>query len=152
MVVTNVPQPVPQPPTPTPLPIPGQLKSPPSDDDSDSGSDAGGTLWTISGGTNSTLGTRLTAPQSDPGKSLPRLVVNPGVPQHHQQQRAGPPALRPQKSSPQTQKPQICLGETRIFVTTDSGIFKVVDITGARDAAFIRERIFSDVRAQYSCC
>ena len=38
----------------------------------------------------------------------------------------------------------------RIFVTADSGIFKVVDITGARDAAFIRERIFSDVRVQCS--
>ena len=93
MVVTNVPQPVPQPPTPTPLPIPGQLKPPLSDDDSDSGSDAGGTLWTISGGTNSTLGTWLTAPQSDPGKNLPRLVVNSGAPQQHQQRSSGPTRL-----------------------------------------------------------
>jgi hypothetical protein len=37
-------------------------------------------------------------------------------------------------------------------VTADSGIFKVIDITGARDAAFIRERIFADVRVQYSRC
>jgi len=93
MAVTNVSQPVPQPPTPTPLHIPGQLKSPLSDDDSDSGSDAGGTLWTISGGTNSTLGTWLTAPQSDHGKSLPRSVVNTGVPQHHQQRSFGPTPL-----------------------------------------------------------
>ena len=42
--------------------------------------------------------------------------------------------------------------ETRIFVTADLGIFKVVDVTGARDAAFIRERIFADVRIQHSCC
>ena len=93
MVVTNVPQPVPQPPTPTPLPIPGQLKPPLSDDDSDSGSDTGGTLCTISGGTNSTLGTWLTAPQSDPGKNLPRLVVNSGAPQQHQQRPSGPRRL-----------------------------------------------------------
>ena len=37
-------------------------------------------------------------------------------------------------------------------MTADSGIFKVIDITGARDAAFIRERIFADVRVQYSRC
>ena len=55
-------------------------------------------------------------------------------------------------SSPQTQKLQSCLGEARIFVTADSGIFKVVDITGAREGAFIRERIFADVRVYYSCC
>ena len=42
--------------------------------------------------------------------------------------------------------------KTRIFVTADSGIFKVVDVTGARDAAFIRERVFADVRVHHSCC
>jgi len=62
------------------------------------------------------------------------------------------PVHHDRTSSPQAQKPQSCLGEARIFVTADSGIFKVVDITGARDAAFIRERIFADVRVQHSCC
>ena len=40
--------------------------------------------------------------------------------------------------------------ETRIFVTADPDIFKVIDITGVRGAAFIRERIFAGVRVQYS--
>ena len=104
-------KPVPQPPTPTSLPIPGQLKSPPSDDDSDSGSNAGGTLWAISDDTNSTLGTWQTTPQSDRRKSLPRLVVDPGVPQHHQQRSSGPtplpqlPSFMPPEYPPATRRP-----------------------------------------------
>lgn len=107
---------VPQPPTLTSLPTPGPLKSPPSDDDSDSGSNAGGTLWAISDNTASTLGTWQTTPQSDRRKSLPRLVVDPGAPQHQQQKSSGlsplpqlppfmppeyPPALR-RPPKPQT--------------------------------------------------
>ena len=42
--------------------------------------------------------------------------------------------------------------EKRISVTADSNIFRIIDITGARDAAFVRERIFAEVCIQYSCC
>jgi len=101
---------IPQPPAPTSLPAPGPLKSPPSDDGSDSGSNAGGTLWAISDDTNSTLGTWLTT-QSDRRKSLPRLVVDPGVPQHHQQKSSGPaplpqvPPFMPPEYPPATRRP-----------------------------------------------
>ena len=36
-------------------------------------------------------------------------------------------------------------------MTADSSIFKVVDVTGGRNAAFIQECIFADVRVQHSC-
>jgi hypothetical protein len=86
-------KPIPQPPTPTSFPMPGPLKSTPSDDDSDSGSNAGGTLWAISDNTGSTLGTWQTTLQSDRRKSLPRLVVDPGAPQHQQQKSSVPAPL-----------------------------------------------------------
>jgi mitogen-activated protein kinase kinase kinase len=72
------------------------LRSFPSDDDSDSGSNAGGTLWAISDNTNSTIGTWQTTPPSDRRRSLPRLVVDSGVPQ-----------VPPQKSSGPTPLPQV---------------------------------------------
>ena len=62
------------------------------------------------------------------------------------------PPFYPPPTDSVEQTHQSCLGETRIFLTADSGIFKVVDVTGARDAAFIRERIFADVRIRHSCC
>jgi len=102
---------IPQPPTPTSLPTPGPLRSAPSDDDSDSGSNAGGTLWAISDNTVSTLGTWQTTPQSDRRRSLPRLVVDPGVPQHQQQKSSGPtplpqvPPFMPPEYPPATRRP-----------------------------------------------
>lgn len=106
-------KPIPQPPAPASLPIPGLLKPSPSDDDSDSGSNAGGTLWAISDDTNSTLRTWQTTPQSDRRKSLPRLVVNPGVPQHQQQKSPGlvplpqvPPFMPPEYPPPTRRPPK----------------------------------------------
>jgi len=102
---------IPQPPTPTSIPAAGPLKSTPSDDDSDSGSNAGGTLWAISDNTGSTLGTWQTTPQSDRRRSLPRLVVDPGIPQHHQQKSSGPtplpqvPPFMPPEYPPATRRP-----------------------------------------------
>ena len=102
-------KPVPQPPTSTSLPIP--LKPPPSDDDSDSGSNAGGTLWAISDNTGSSLGTWPTTPQSDRRKSLPRLVMDPGAPQHQQQGQPGSgpvpqvPPFMPPEYPPPTRRP-----------------------------------------------
>lgn len=102
------PKPVPQPPTPATLPVPGPLKSIPSDDDSDSGS---GTLWAISDHTGSTVGTWQTTPQSDRRKSLPRLVVDPGVPQVQPQRSSGPaplpqvPTFMPPEYPPATRRP-----------------------------------------------
>ena len=95
MSTSHTPKPIPQPPTPTTLPIPGPLKSIPSDDDSDSGSNAGGTLWAISDNTGSTAGTWQTTPQSDRRKSLPRLVMDPGVPQVQPLKQSGPTPLPP---------------------------------------------------------
>ena len=106
-----VPKHIPQPPIPTSLPTPGPLKLTPSDDDSDSGSNAGGTLWAISDDTNSTLGTWQTTPQSDRRKSLPRLVVDPGIPQHQQQKSSGPvplpqlPSFMPPEYPPVLRRP-----------------------------------------------
>lgn len=107
-----LPKPIPHPPTPTSLPPFGLLKSIPSDDDSDSGGDAGGTLWAISDNTGSTLGTWETAPQSDRRKSLPRLVVDPGAPQIHPQKSSGPaplpqvPQVPPPEYPPAVRRPQ----------------------------------------------
>ena len=104
-------KPIPQPHTPTSFPIPGPLKSSPSDDDSDSGSNAGGTLWAISDNTGSTIGTWQTTLQSDRRKSLPRLVVDPGVPQYQQQKLSGPvplpqvPSFMPPEYPPPTRRP-----------------------------------------------
>lgn len=39
---------------------------------------------------------------------------------------------------------------TRIFVTGDSEQYYTVDITGFRNAAFIKELIFSKVRTRYN--
>ena len=41
--------------------------------------------------------------------------------------------------------------EKRICVTADSDIFKIIDIAGAKNAAFVRERIFAEVCIQCSC-
>ena len=104
-------KPIPQPPIPTSLPILGPSNPPPSDDDSDSGSNAGGTLWAISDNTGSTIGTWQTTPQSDRRKSLPRLVVDPGVPQHQQQKSSGAsplpqvPPFMPPEYPPATRRP-----------------------------------------------
>ena len=104
-------KPIPQPPTPTSLPTPGTFMSPPSDDDSDSGSNAGGTLWAISDNTGSTLGTWQTTLQSDRRKSLPRLVVDPGASQHQQQKSSGPvplpqvPPFMPPEYPPASRRP-----------------------------------------------
>ena len=103
-------KPIPQPPTTSSLPIPTSLRAPPSDDDSDSGSNAGGTLWAISDNTGSTIGTWQTTLQSDRRKSLPRLVVDPGVSQHHQQT-SGPaplpqvPSFMPPEYPPPSRRP-----------------------------------------------
>jgi len=102
---------IPHPTTPTSLPIPAPLKPPLSDDDSDSGSNAGGTLWAISDNTSSTLGTWDTTLQSDRRKSLPRLVVDPGAPQHQQQKSSGPtplpqvPSFMPPEYPPPSRRP-----------------------------------------------
>lgn len=37
-----------------------------------------------------------------------------------------------------------------LLVTHDAENFSIVDVTGANDAAFIRERIFTKVRPSYS--
>jgi len=101
-------KPIPQPPTPT---TSGTFKSHPSDDDSDSGSNAGGTLWAISDNTGSTLGTWQTTLQSDRRKSLPRLVVDPGAPQHQQQTPSGSgplpqlPSFMPPEYPPASRRP-----------------------------------------------
>lgn len=105
------PKPIPQPPTPAALPLPGPLRSIPSDDDSDSGSNAGGTLWAISDNSGSTAGTWQTAPQPDRRKSLPRLVVDSGAPQVQLQESSGPtplpqiPTFMPPEYPPATRRP-----------------------------------------------
>ena len=105
------PKPIPQPPLPFTFPVPGPLKSIPSDDDSDSGSNAGGTLWAISDNTGSTIGTWQTTLQSDRRKSLPRLVVDSGGPQVLPQKSPGPvplpqvPTVMPPEYPPAARRP-----------------------------------------------
>ena len=104
-------KPVYQPPTPTTIPAPGPLRSIPSDEDSDSGSNTGGTLWAISDNTGSTIGTWQTTPQSDRRKSLPRLVVDSRTPQVQPQKSSGPaplpqvPTFMPPEYPPAARRP-----------------------------------------------
>ena len=74
-----------------------------------------------------------------------QATIKPGSSSNRQ--RIIPPSLLPRSAPSVAGRGP----ETQIFVTADSETFKVVDITGARDAAFIWERIFSDVSVCYSC-